>query len=210
VQWTAPTAVTVPQTVVLTLTVTERYQEPDSAGLPVQREHVVQRSVLVKVHNTVKEVSDMAVDFLTLFSNSSLGPEAVLHNFSRTCDNGRGYSEEYGDIVYSRQNFVILSHTITPPTFFEYEFGADNACSRTTKSTPGDVCVEVPIRWTDRAIGSTTINSVNGVDFVTGVYEENQWRLCHSRFDLVNTATGKPVILDVTGTGRIIKGPRDK
>ena len=211
VQWTAPSNVTIAQSVVLTLTVIERYQEPDASGLPVQREHRVQRSSLVKVHNTVKEVTDMAVDFLTLFSNSSLPPESVLHNFSRTCDGGKGYSEEYGDIVYSRANFVILSHSIVTPTFFEYEFGASNACSRTLKPTPGDVCVEVPITWTDRPIGSTVANPpVSGVDFVTGVYENAQWRLCHSRFDGINTLTGKPVIMDVTGTGRIIKGPRDK
>lgn len=211
VQWTAPAAVTVPQSVVLTLTVVERYQEADAQGLPVQREHRVQRSTLVKVHNTVKEVSDMAVDFLTLFSNSSLGPEAVLHNFSRTCDEGEGYRQEHGDIVTHRSNVVVISHSITPPTFFEYEFGADNACSRTAKPTPGDVCVEVPITWTDRNVGSSTPNPpVSGVDFVTGVYENSQWRLCHSRFDGTNTLTGQPVNIDVTGRRRIIKGPRDK
>ena len=153
----------------------------------------------------------MAVDFLTLFSNSSLSPEVVLHNFSKTCDGGKGYSQEYDDIVISRSNVVILTHTITPPTFFEYEFGADNACSRTQKSTPGDVCVEVPITWTDRNIGSTVANPpVTGVDFVTGVYENAQWRLCHSRFDGINTLTGEPVTIDFFGRGKIIKRLHDR
>lgn len=211
VQWTAPTTLTAAQTVALVLTVVERYQEPDASGLPVQREHRVQRSAAVKVHNTVKEVSDMAVDFLTLFSNSNVGPEAVLHNFSRTCDGGRGYSQEYEDIVISREQRVILSHAISPaPYFFEYEFGADNACSRTLKPTPGDVCVEIPITWTDREIATGTISNVSGVDFVTGVYENAQWRLCHSRFDGINTLTGKPVVLDFFGRGRIIRGPKDR
>jgi len=211
VQWTAPTALTSSQTVALVLTVVERYQEPDANGLPVQREHRVQRSAAVKVHDTVREVSDMAVDFLTLFSNSNIGPEAVLHNFSRTCDGGKGYTEEYQDIVISRRDRVILSHSIRPgPYFFEYEFGADNACSRTLKPTPGDVCVEIPITWTDRDIATGTISNVSGVDFVTGVYENSQWRLGHSRFDGVNTLTGKPVIMDFFGRGSIIKGPRDK
>src|SRR5688500_10872852 len=144
VQWTAPTSLTIPQTVVLTLTVIERYQEPDANGLPVQREHRVPRSTLVKVHNTVKEVSDMAVDFLTLFSNSSItNAELVLHNFSRTCDGGKGFAEERQDVVDNRRDFVILSYKVTPPTFFEYEFGASNACTN-RNFTPGDVCVEVP------------------------------------------------------------------
>ena len=212
VQWTAPSSITIPQTVVLTLTVVEKYQEAGPTGLPVQREHRVQRSTLVKVHNTVKEVSDMAVDFLTLFSNSSLGPEAVLHNFSKTCDGGKGYNEERIDVEYSRANYVILSHAITPPTFFEYEFGASNACSRTLKPTPGDVCVEVPITWTDRNIGSTVSNPpVKGVDFVTGVYENSQWRLCHSRFDPspATAMTGRE--FDISLRSRvIIKGPKDR
>lgn len=210
VQWTAPATVTSPQSVTLTLTVIERYQESDAQGLPINREHRVQRAVLIKVHNTVKEVTDMAVDFLTLFSNSNLGPEAVLHNFSRTCDDGEGYRQEYGDIVFSRQNRVILSHTITPPTKFEYEFGADNVCSGTTKSTPGDVCVEVPITWTDRPINGTAVSTIRGIDFVTGVYENAQWRLCHSRFDGADTSTGRPVNLDVTPRRAIIKGPKDR
>ena len=211
VQWVAPTTISTAQTVALTLTVVERYQEAGPDGLPVQREHRVQRTAAIKVHNTVKEVSDMAVDFLTLFSNSNLGPEAVLHNFSKTCDDGEGYRQEYGDIVDHRSNVVVMSHSIPAgPYFFEYEFGADNACSRTSKSTPGDVCVEVPITWTDRDRNTGTISNVSGTDYVTGVYENSQWRLCHSRFTGTNTLTGKPVNLDVTGPRRIIKGPRDK
>lgn len=209
VQWTAPASTTSPQSVTLTLTVVEKYQEPDAQGLPINREHRVQRAVLIKVHDTVKEVTDMATDFLTLFSNSNLGPEAVLHNFSRTCDDGDGYREEYQDVVESRATRVILSHTFTGPTVFEYEFGADNACSR-RNSTPGDVCVEVPIRWTDRLIGSSTVNTVQGVDFVTGVYENSQWRLCHSRWT-PTTSTGTLIpTLDFSERLRLIKRFKDK
>ena len=210
VQWTAPSSVTSAQSVTLTLTVVEKYQESDAQGLPINREHRVQRAVLVKVHNIVKEVSDMAVDFLTLFSNSNLSPEAVLHNFSKTCDDGEGYRQEHEEIVFNRANRVIVSHTITPPTKFEYEFGADNVCSGTSKSTPGDVCVEVPITWIDRPLNSTAVTTVSGIDFVTGVYENAQWRLCHSRFDGFNTLTGQPVNFDVIPRRKIIKSPRDK
>lgn len=210
VQWTAPAATTAPQSVALMLTVVERYLVPDTQGLPVQREHRVQRTAVVKVHDTVKEVSDMAVDFLTLFSNSNItSPEAVLHNFSKTCDDGSGYLEEYGDVVYNRENFLILNHTITPPTVFEYAFGSRRACTR-RDGTPGDVCVEVPVQWTDRNKTTNAINTASGIDYVTGVYENAQWRLCHSRWTAFSTLTGKPVIMDVTGRGGIIKGPRDK
>src|SRR5690606_14972798 len=103
-----------PQTVVLMLTVLERYQEPDASGLPVEREHRVQRTANVRVHDTRKEVTDMAVDFLELFSDSSIvSPEAVLHNFSQTCDGGDGYAEEYNDILINRSQREIVSFEVT-------------------------------------------------------------------------------------------------
>ncbi|MDQ3169397.1 MAG: IPT/TIG domain-containing protein [Acidobacteriota bacterium] len=208
VQWTAPASTSSLQTVILTVSVVESYVEADSVGLPVPRQHRIERSATVKVHDSVKEVSDMAVDFLTLFSNSALGPEAVLHNFSKTCDSGDGYGDEYGDVVYSRSNFVILSHAITPPTVFEYDFRSGQACTNKA-DTPGDACVEVPVTWTDRNLTTNAVNTVIGTDYVTGVYENAQWRLCHSRFTGVNAATGQPVIMDVTRRG-IIKGPQQK
>ena len=210
VQWNAPATITIAQVIAITLTVVERYQEPDAQGLPVQREHRVQRSTSIKVHNTVKEVTDMAVDFLTLFSNSNItSPEAVLHNFSRTCDDGAGYGEEYADVVWNRENKTILNYSIVTPTVFEYNFGARRACTR-RDGTPGDVCVEVPITWTDRDKTTQKIDTVTGTDFVTGVYENAQWRLCHSRWTGVSTITGRPVIMDISERRRIIKGPQDK
>src|SRR5690606_13464089 len=103
VQWTAPAQAEEPQTVTLRVTVVEQYFE-DASGVPVLQEHRVTRSVNVKVHDSETEVSDMAVDFLTLFSDSSTTPEEVLHNFSKTCDSGQGYAQEYSDIVLNRQD----------------------------------------------------------------------------------------------------------
>ena len=206
VQWTAPASTTSPQVVVLMLTVLEHYQEPDANGLPIQREHRVQRTAMVKVHDTRKEVTDMAVDFLDRFSNSSItSPETVLHNFSRTCDGGDGYQSEYNDVVVNREDYFVIGHDIATPTVFEYNFSSRQACSRKS-STAGDVCVEVPIQWTDRYLPTNEVNSKFGIDFVTGVYEEDQWRLCHSRWTANLTLTGKPVQMDFDRR-RIIKGP---
>lgn len=210
VQWTAPASTSSPQSVVLMLTVLERYLEADASGAPVQREHRVQRTTTVRVHDTVKEVTEMATDFLTLFSNSSLGPEAVLHNFSQTCDGGDGYEQEYGDVVTSRDTRVILTHEISAPTKFEWGFGEDRICTGTNKTTAGDVCVTIPVTWTEKLIGSDDIDTVSGLDFVSAVYEETRWRLCHSKWEGFSTITGKPVVLDVTDRRGIIKGPIQK
>lgn len=210
VQWTAPSTVTVPQSVALTLTVIERYQEPDAQGLPVNREHRVQRAVLIKVHNSQKEVTDMAVDFWKLFLTSSItSPPAVLHNFSRTCDDGFGYLLEQGDIEEHRKNIEVISYTITPPSVFEYAFGSRQACTRKAGSV-GDACVEVPVQVRERVKASNVVRDVRGTGYLTGVYESAQWRLCYSLWTGVDTLTSRPVVLDVTTRRDIIKSPRDK
>lgn len=211
VQWTAPTTLTVAQTVALTLTVIERYQEADANGLPVQREHRVQRSATLKVHNSQKEVTDMAVDFWQLFLTPSItSPPAVLHNFSKTCDDGFGYALEHGDIEAHRRDIAeVLSYTITPPTVFEYGFGSRRVCSRKDGSV-GDACVEVPVQVRERLRATNTVRDVQGTGFLTGVYENAQWRLCYSLWTPASTMTGTPVQYDVTPRRAIIKSPRDK
>ena len=208
VQWTAPSSTTSPVAVSLKLTVVEKYFEADANGLPIEREHRITRTIAVQVHDTVKEVGDMAVDFLTLFSNSTKSPEEVLHNFSQTCDGGDGYAEEYGDIVKNREDVVIMSFVPGTPGNFEYDFRSQQACTNKAQ-TPGDVCVEVPWSWTDYVKALDTTRTVSGTDFVTGVYEDSAWRLCHSRWTAFDTLTGQPVQMDFDRR-RIIKGPVQK
>lgn len=208
VQWTAPASTTAPQTVTVTLTVVEPYFEADPSGLPVAKEHRITRTATIKVHDSEKEVGDMAVDFLTLFSNSTKTPEEVLHNFSKTCDDGDGYAEEYNDIVINRDAVVIMSHVPGTPRNFEYDFRSAQACTNKSQ-TPGDVCVEVPWSWTDYVKAEDRTRTVSGTDFVTAVYEEAEWRLCHSRWTATDTLTGQPVQLDFNRT-RIIKSPFQK
>jgi len=74
----------------------------------------------------------------------------------------------------------------------------------TNRCTPGSqnpVCLNKPPNFVD---------TVRGIDFVTGVYENAQWRLCHSRWTGASVTTGEPVYLDYAERRRIIKGPRDK
>lgn len=211
VQWTAPASLTSPQTVALMVTIVERYQEADTNGLPVQREHRVQRSAAVKVHNSQKEVTDMAIDFWQLFLTPSItNPDAVLHNFSTTCDGGRGRAAEYSDIVDHRNVVAeVITYTLTPPTVFEYGFGSRSVCSNKFGSV-GDACVEVPVFVRERVKGATTPRETRGTGFLTGVYENAQWRLCYSLWTGIDTLTGQPVFYDVADRKKIIKGPQDK
>ena len=212
VQWTAPATLLSPQTVALTVTIVERYQEPGTNGLPVDREHRVQRSTAIKVHNTQKEVTDMAIDFWQLFLTPSItNPDVVLHNFSTTCDDGAGRAAERADIIDHRNNVAeVLNYTLTPPTFFEYDFGSRSVCSRKSGLSVGDTCVEVPVFVRERLKGSTSPREVRGTGYLTGVYENAQWRLCYSLWTPDPTMPGQPVYYDVADRRKIIKDPKDK
>ncbi|MDQ3068278.1 MAG: IPT/TIG domain-containing protein [Acidobacteriota bacterium] len=185
VQWTAPATVTSPQTITLILTVIERYLEPDAQGLPVQREHRVQRSAPVKVHDSVKEIGDMAVDFLVRFATPAISAEAVMHNFSRTCDDGEGFRQEFEEVKENRLNYVMLAHseTLTGVTF---AYGSrPTACA--WPGAPGDACAKVNVTWTDRRISTGLVNTLTANDYVSAVYESSRWYLCHSKFELLTS-----------------------
>lgn len=181
VEWQAPASTTSPQIVLLLLTVIEKYQEPDSTGLPIQREHRIQRSVTMRVHDSVKEIGDMAHDFLTQFSISSVSPDYVLRNFSRTCDGGRGYADELGDVEAHRAGYTMLSYTIGPPAVTFAYGSASAACA--WPGTPGDACAKVAVVWNDQKKSTGEKNTVTGNDYVSAVYEGERWYLCHSKFE---------------------------
>lgn len=185
VQWTAPAATTSPRIVLLLLTVIERYQEPDSTGLPIQREHRVQQAVTMRVHDSVKEIGDMARDFLTQFSISSVSPDHVMRNFSRTCDDGDGYREELSDVEKHRRDYTMLTYTIGSAAV-SFAYGSTStACA--WPDAPGDACAKVPVVWNDRHNVTGVLNTVTGNDYVSAVYENERWLLCHSRFEATSS-----------------------
>jgi hypothetical protein len=190
VEWLAPSSISSAQTVVLTLTVVERYQDVDGQGLPVQREHRVQRTVNIRVHDSAKEIGDMSQAFLEAFSRQ-LGTTETLKDFSRTCDGGRGYQLEFGDVQDNLDKRTITAWRVDQPTV-SFAFAAANACP--IDGTFGDACAAHFVRWSDVEKSTGTPSTVEGTDYVSAVYETDRWRLCHSRFDGRNVLTGQRVI----------------
>jgi hypothetical protein len=186
VQWTAPATTPSPQLLLLLLTVVERYQEPDPQGLPINREHRVQQSVVMKVHDSVKEIGDMAVDFLQRFADSNQGHESVLRNFSRTCDGGRGYADELQDVVDHRAGYTMTSHTIGAPVV-TFAFGSTVTACDWTQAAPGQACAKVPVVFNDIEKSTGKAGSVSGNDYVSAVYESARWFLCHSKFEALTS-----------------------
>jgi hypothetical protein len=188
VRWRAPVAGVTPRTVMLKLAVVERFQMANGAT----QEHRIEGSTPVEVHNSEKEVGDMATRFLENFSNSLVPASAVMADFRPTC---YGTAEEKAQVEKNRLEFIITSSFVGPPTV-TVSFGG--ICP--FRGKPGDACSNSPVRWvSDRRSGGS--ESVAGFDQVAAVYREQRWWLCDSQFD------GRSSV----GSGRFLQlltGPR--
>jgi len=142
----------------------------------------------VALHNSAKEVGDMARLFLQEFSDSSMRDGAlIVRNFTdatRTCANGK--SAESGEIAQNRIDYRITSSSLGAANV-SIDFGG--ICAFRAK--PGDACARVPASWTSVRLtpGGVTpaggTERVNGTDQVTAIYlrDQRKWGLCESDFD---------------------------
>lgn len=175
VRWKAPTLSGPPVTARLTLTVIERYTGTDTTGNPVASEHRVSAGTTVSVHDSPKEVGELAIAFLTDFSTSSVSPAAAVRHFYTGCP---GREDELEDIRDNRAQYVITSYELGTPAV-TIEFGG--VCPY--RSRTGDACVSVSCEWdsTTRATGEK--GTARGTCFLTSVYRESKWQLCDSNFE---------------------------
>jgi hypothetical protein len=164
----------------LTLTVTDRYSTTDGAGLPVTRENQTRATTLVRLHDSVKEVSDLAVDFLVGFSKQ-LDAAYVVRNFTPNCS---GTASELSDVQKDNRDYLITSYAIGVPAT---TIGFAGSCP--FRNVFGDACAQVPVEWhsTNKTTGVPGV--APGIDQVTAVLENDQWRLCASDFNEASGAT---------------------
>jgi hypothetical protein len=142
--------------------------------LPITAEHRITGTSAVRLHNSIKEVSDLAAEFLLDFSKQ-LDPTFVMRNFTPTC---AGTAAELGDVQNNQRNFVITSYTIgTPVTTANFT----GTCP--FRNVFGDACAMVPVEWhsTIRANGRAVWT--RGIDHVTAILENDQWKLCASDYE---------------------------
>lgn len=177
--WRMPAADTTPAAITASLTVTKLFLE---AGIE-HRQSSAPFSYSMQLHDSRREVLDMGEDFLTRFTRQ-LPPDQTLHNFSPTCDGGRGRHEEESDIQLNRARFVqnFDAFRIMRRTPFSVNFRS--FCQPGDKPTQlnTDACSSLAVRWEgfDRELNAPYITT--GIDYVSAVVENNQWRLCHSAF----------------------------
>jgi hypothetical protein len=183
VSWTAPASGTTPVDVTITLAVVETYKAPDGSGLPVDKENRTTATATVSLHNSVKEVGDMAYDFLVNFS-SQVDVNTVMRNFAPPglCI---GAAAERADVVKNQTERKILSSTIGTPGV-TINFGG--SCS--FRAVGGDACTNTSVSWTSRVLVHTSpidyfgwIEETTGKDQVTALYSNRRWYLCASDYD---------------------------
>jgi hypothetical protein len=172
VRWRAPTGVAIPAQIRLAVKVTEAV---DSASQSASS------TVTIRVHDSVKEISDLSVQYLLDFSDQKNSPEYVVRNFYAGCP---GRSEELQDVQNTRTNYTITSSKIGSPTSATVGFGG--TCSYGNK-TGVDGCVRTPVEWktTDKRSGLN--ETLTGTTHTTAVYRDSRWWLCDSNFEGTTT-----------------------
>ena len=179
--WHLPATVSpTPSPVSVTVMATETYIE----GKLTHTNTSDPKTFVMQVHDSQKEILDMGQDFLTLFSNSNVSTNDVLHNFSTTCDGGKGRASEKLDVDQNRalyvQDFAAFKISRRGPAVINFHSACVLPDGRVQPNI--DACASYAVHWevNKRSTGAREVT--NGVDYVSAVVENNTWRLCHSSF----------------------------
>jgi hypothetical protein len=194
VTWQAPADAATPLDVPLTLTVTERYGNPGGATF----EHTANKVATLSLHNSIKEVGDMARQFLLDFSDSNIRDvSSIMRNFSDAtpaCHNGK--VSETNDVSDNRVNYHIDQFSVGSAAVTT-RFGG--ICPN--RNRHGDACALVDVDWRSTRVTDDPLTGakrgdkehVAGVDQVTAIYvpDQKKWGLCESDFigHLASTST---------------------
>jgi IPT/TIG domain len=194
VTWTAPHTFATPGNVTIRLAVTETFQTTNGSGV-----NTVGTSRTLRLHDSSKEVGDLAVTFLTAFSKQ-IDPATVMRDFTSACG---GTANELADVQHNQVDFTITGYTIGAPSTSVPFTGR---CP--FRDRQGDACAEVPAEW-HSFIKAATYHpdlkpyvgrnmTVIGTDQVTAVFENDQWKLCASDWDqttgTIMSREGRPAI----------------
>ena len=186
VKWIAPPAVDAPTTVELKVQVVETYT---SQGKSVT--NTVEGSTTLSLHDSVKEVGDMARQFLVDFSETSTMRDVptIMRNFEPGC---YGTDAETAQVTNHLLDFNVLRYT-AGPAVTTVHFGG--ICP--FRSLQGDACAQVRMHWESQAkhdlydasggiyLRAGGVDTQDGVDQVAAMYYpiKQRWRLCDSAWD---------------------------
>jgi len=183
VTWTAPATVLLPTDVTITLKVVERYGHP---GQPKNFTQDVSSTQTLSLHDSPKEVGEMALQFLIDFSTTTIKEwQVVMQNFKRSvCPVPGEFDDEREQVENHYTNFTMHSHEVGPADV-TLNFGG--TCRF---NLPGDACASVRVMWD--STGPEGRKLTQGVDHLTAMYAgtDSRWWLCSSRYEPTTTLTG--------------------
>ena len=176
VTWRPPGNANTPADFVIRLTVREQYgTAPPGGQRPEHR--VTANSNPVRVHNSPKELGDMAMRFLNDFANSSVSPDTCVREFSDSCPEKE---DERDQIADNRRDYQILSSSLS---LRDVTVSSDRMSgrmrvdcaftSRVLACVPNTTVPNCSVGATERVVGDCVL---------TAIYERNRWWLCESRF----------------------------
>jgi hypothetical protein len=176
VTWRAPSTAQTPVPVTLSLKVIEKYGYPGGAKVYQQD---VSSSVMISLHDSVKEVGEMAKQFLLDFSDSSVRDVSyIMRNFQPGC---YGTADETIQVTENRRRYRIVEWRVGDAST-SINFGG--VCRYGARR--GDACTAVPVTWKSVDLdANNAVGSVSGTDWVASLYypDQQRWRLCDSSFD---------------------------
>jgi hypothetical protein len=175
VKWRPPADRATPAEYTMRLTVTETYGVADASGVRPKNVVTATSTASVRVHNSPREIGDLALGFLRDFATSAIPADVAVRDFSDSC---RGKSDERSQIADNRHNYEILASSLSLVNVgvatSRVAGNAQVACGFTSrvKACQADrpACV----------VGST--EKVAGNCVLTTVYEQRRWWLCDSSF----------------------------
>lgn len=165
IQWQVPAAATAPQACTIDLTV-------------IDGAHRVSSSAPVRVHDSPREMRNLALLFLTEFANSTIPAATTVRNFSDSC---KGKADELKDVADNRARYVINEYKYGEPST-TIAFGGVCVVSSTRIRSGVDACTKTPAEWRSTIKESQKAELAVGTSYITGVYRESRWWLCDSDF----------------------------
>lgn len=163
VQWTAPTTPGLPLSCTIELVVSDGSR-------------VGTGSIIVRVHDSVNEVQNLALLFLEEFADSTIPAATTVRNFSDSC---RGKSDELAQVADNRNTRIINSHMYGPAKV-TLAFGG--ACGVGSRAKIGDACVVTPAEWRSTVKETGQPEVAKGTSYISGIYRDSRWWLCDSTY----------------------------
>jgi hypothetical protein len=172
VSWVAPAAAVTPANVTITLEVVERFG--------TNQENRVSRTATLALHDSLKEVGDMSVRFLTEFSKPQTNKDwrDVMRDFKASaCPDPGEVDAERSDVERHYTNFVMHNYLVSTPSVTRNFGGTCPWASR-----KGDSCAAVPVMWDSTDMRSGVRGTTRGVDHISAAFSvaDNRWYLCSS------------------------------